>query len=160
MKEKKNYLRDMIAKELEALDRAREMNAGKEVTDAIQRRLDGFRDDLRKEENLIRSKYLAQKADDKEELNQRAEKISAILEEEKRRHPGFVGRFVSCRIKWKDNGDTCDVVIKMSSDFVKEEDDHIFYYIDSIRDLAAFTMEDGVAEFVVDIETINFFDKL
>lgn len=103
---------------------------------------------------------LIEKAD---ELQQATDILTARLREEEDRHPAFVGRYAACRITWKDNGETEDVIVKLSSDYENHEDDpdddHIFYYVDSLRDLASLTLS-GKEEFVVDIDSINFFEKL
>ena len=96
---------------------------------------------------------------DEEELNRRTDRLQGILSEEEGRHPGFVGRYAACRITWKDNGGTEDVIVKLSSDYENHDDDHIFYYMDSLRDLASLTMS-GKEDFVVDIDSISFFEKL
>ena len=56
------------------------------------------------------------------------------------------------------------MIVKLLSDYENHEDDpdddHIFYYVDSLRDLASLTLNDGIEDFIVDIDSINFLEKL
>ena len=54
----------------------------------------------------------------------------------------------NCEIEWQDDHDTCDVVFKLSCDVDESEDDKIFYYCNSVRDLQAMT-EKGTEDFVI-----------
>ena len=99
-----------------------------------------------------------------EDLQQATDILTKRLREEEDRHPAFVGRYAACRITWKDNGGTEDVIVKLSGDYENHEDDpddnHIFYYVDSLRGLASLTLNDGIEDFIVDIDSINFLEKL
>ena len=67
-------------------------------------------------------------------------------------------RYANCEIEWLDDHNKCEVTIKMSSDVVKGEDDEIFYYCDSLKDLESLT-EAGCEDFIV-TEVYSFEDEL
>lgn len=52
-----------------------------------------------------------------------------------------------------------DVVFKMSSDVIEEEDDQIFYYCDSLNDILGCCDEPHGDDFKV-INVVEFFDEL
>lgn len=71
---------------------------------------------------------------------------------------GYEPKFANCQIQWLDDKSTCDVTIKMSSDAIESEDDHILFYCDSLKDLESLT-EPGCEDFIV-TEIYSFEDEL
>lgn len=59
----------------------------------------------------------------------------------------FQSNLVNCTIRWKDDGNTLDVTIKLSSDV--GDDDDIFFYCNSYNDLMGLMDEDNGEDFVV-----------
>ena len=71
---------------------------------------------------------------------------------------GHEPRYANCEIEWQDDHDTCDVVFKLSCDVVECEDDKIFYYCNSHRDLKALAGE-GMEDFTI-TDIYSFDDEL
>ena len=71
---------------------------------------------------------------------------------------GHEPRYANCEIEWQDDHDTCDVVFKLSCDVVESEDDQIFYYCNSHRDLKALAGE-GMEDFTI-TDIYSFDDEL
>lgn len=67
-------------------------------------------------------------------------------------------RYANCEIEWLDDHNKCEVTIKMSCDTDDNEDDDIFYYCDSLKDLESLT-EPGCEDFIV-TEIYSFEDEL
>ena len=61
---------------------------------------------------------------------------------------GFEPRYADCEIEWTDDHNKCDVTIKLSCEVVDSEDNDIFYYCDSLKDLESLT-EPGCEDFIV-----------
>lgn len=61
---------------------------------------------------------------------------------------GHEPRYAYCEIEWLDDHETCEVVFKLSCDADKSEDDKIFFYCNSVRDLQSMT-EKGTEDFVI-----------
>ena len=71
---------------------------------------------------------------------------------------GHEPRYANCEIEWQDDHGTCDVVFKLSYDVDESEDDKIFFYCNSVRDLQAMT-EKGAEDFVI-TDIHSFEDEL
>lgn len=71
---------------------------------------------------------------------------------------GHEPHYAYCQIEWKDDHDTCDVVFKLSCDVDESEDDKIFYYCNSFRNLQAMATE-SMEDFVI-TEIYSFEDNL
>ena len=71
---------------------------------------------------------------------------------------GHEPRYANCEIEWQDDHDTCDVVFKLSCDVDESEDDKIFYYCNSVRDLQSMT-EMSTEDFVI-TDIYSFEDNL
>ena len=71
---------------------------------------------------------------------------------------GHEPHYARCEIEWKDDHESCEVVFKLSCDVVESEDDEIFYYCNSVRDLQAMT-EEGTEDFVI-TDIYSFEDNL
>ena len=71
---------------------------------------------------------------------------------------GHEPRYASCEIEWKDDQSKCDVTFKLSCDAVESEDDQIFYYSNSHRDLKALACE-GMEDFTI-TDIYSFDDEL
>ncbi len=67
-------------------------------------------------------------------------------------------RYANCEIEWQDDHDTYEVVFKLSCDVDESEDDKIFFYCNSVRDLQSMT-EKGSEDFVI-IDIHSFEDEL
>lgn len=67
-------------------------------------------------------------------------------------------RFATVSIKYPQEAQF-DVVFKMSSDMVEEEDEQIFYYCDSLNDLLGCSSSLCGDEFIV-VNVVEFFDEL
>ena len=71
---------------------------------------------------------------------------------------GHEPRYANCEIEWQDDHGTCDVVFKLSCDVDESEDDKIFFYCNSVRDLQSMT-EKGTEDFVI-TDIYSFEDDL
>ena len=69
-------------------------------------------------------------------------------------------KFASASIVWLDSKDREDgYIFKLSSDVIKNEDDLIFFYCDSVGDLESLAVE-GIEDFVIIPDTIEFLSSI
>ena len=69
--------------------------------------------------------------------------------------------YASVSVRWKDDGSVVDnLVVKLSSDYVEEEDDHIFFYAGNVGVLESLADDENKADFVVLADSVEFFEKL
>lgn len=71
---------------------------------------------------------------------------------------GHEPRYAYCEIEWLDDHETCEVVFKLSCDTDESEDDKIFFYCNSVKDLMSMT-EEGSQDFII-TEIYSFEDEL
>jgi len=87
-------------------------------------------------------------------LQQQMEELFTLFCNENGHEP----RYANCKIAWKDDGNTLDVVFLLNPDVVEEEDDRIFFYCNSINDLESLAEKSG-EDFTI-TEIYSFEDKL
>lgn len=69
-------------------------------------------------------------------------------------------KYAKADIVWKDTGDFIDgVIFKLSTDVDPNEDDYIFYYCDGEEELLSLT-KDGMEDFVILKDSIQFTDRI
>ena len=69
-------------------------------------------------------------------------------------------KYAKADIVWKDTGDFIDgVIFKLSTDVDPNEDDYIFYYCDGEEELISLT-KDGMEDFVILKDSIQFTDRI
>ena len=68
-------------------------------------------------------------------------------------------KYAEVTVKWLDNNEVCDGYIISLTDFNEADDDRIFYYCDTIADLASLTKK-GVEDFVIIPELVTFLGEL
>lgn len=71
---------------------------------------------------------------------------------------GHEPEYANCQIEWLDDHNQYDVTIKLSCDMDEEEDDNIFYYCNSLKELESLT-ETGHEDFIV-TEIYSFESKI
>ena len=58
--------------------------------------------------------------------------------------------YYPCNVKFKDNPETVfGTIVKDSSDVIEVEDDHIFFYCDSVTEIEALMDENNNEDFVI-----------
>ena len=69
-------------------------------------------------------------------------------------------KYAKADIVWKDTGDFIDgVIFKLSTDVDPNEDGYIFYYCDEEEELMSLT-KDGMEDFVILKDSIQFTDRI
>lgn len=85
---------------------------------------------------------------------------------------GVYPTYVDCLIRFKDDGNTCEVTIKLNNECIDDEDDDIFFYCNGVNDFVSLlanideldnydnqeedNYQDGVEDFVV-IKVFNIY---
>lgn len=75
-------------------------------------------------------------------------------------HRIFEPRYAQVSVVWKDDKRREDRLVISLTDYHEDEDDHIFYYCGSVGDLESLTDEDGMQDFFVIADSVEFFEKL
>lgn len=72
----------------------------------------------------------------------------------------FEPKFAEATIIWNDTKERVSgMIFKLSCDLIEDEDDFIFFYLNDYTDFESFRTV-GSEDFTVDIETVEFFEKL
>lgn len=79
------------------------------------------------------------------------EKFEAFAEEY-----GHEPNYAKATIEWEDDGNTCDVLVKLNNEYQEDEDDEIFYYFGSLDELIETTNKGNGEDFFVIEDSITF----
>lgn len=58
-------------------------------------------------------------------------------------------KFAECRIRWKDTSEMEVVLFKLNVSYNEQEDDDVFFYVNSLADIDNLTNENNGEDFVV-----------
>lgn len=58
-------------------------------------------------------------------------------------------KFAKCRIRWKDTSEMEVVLFKLNVSYNEQEDDDVFFYVNSLADIDNLTNENNGEDFVV-----------
>lgn len=69
---------------------------------------------------------------------------------------GYEPNYAEATIEWENDGNTCDVLVKLNNEYQEDEDDEIFFYFTSLDELIETTNKDNGEDFFVIEDSITF----